>query len=531
MSSKSDIDANLRTLRNRAADESINTPIGAAAIGTNALHSVGTGLTVFPRIDYRMLGITAGEAREWSRKVKKEFNLWASSKECDIYRRNCFYDLQYIAYTAYLTDGDAFALFRRKMPTPNMPYSLRLQLLESNRVSNPQEPGVLMPMGPLSVEMRNVETGNRIVSGVEIDDDGAIVAYWVSDKVPGDPVDISGTTHWQRVEAFGRKTGMPNALQICHDTRADQYRGVPYLAPVLETLKQLSRYTTAELASAIVKTFFSIFFTQSQTNGDVADILGNAVGSYEGSSITPVVDVGEYALGPGTLNALPRGVDVKAMDASNAQSTFQPFLEELIKQVGAALNIPHEVLTKSFQSSYSASRAALLQAWDEFKARRIWFARDFCQPVYEIWLMEAVATGRIDAPGFFEDPLTRAAWCNAEWFGPTMSILDPVKDVTGSNLRVTYGLSTNEREAAEMTGSDFEENADQLAYEFQYLKDKGLLKEAGKGLGLEQDANGGKQSDGNDDDTDDESQQKGVRQNEEQEEQIRKRLLGVPQRR
>lgn len=531
MSSKSDIDANLRTLRNRAADEAINTPIGAAAIGTNALHSVGTGLTVFPRIDYRTLGITASEAREWSRKVKKEFNLWASSKECDIYRRNCFYDLQYIAYTAYLTDGDAFALFRRKMPMPNMPYSLRLQLLESNRVSNPQEPGVLMPMGPLSVEMRNVETGNRIVSGVEIDDDGAIVAYWVSDKVPGDPVDISGITHWQRVEAFGRKTGMPNALQVCHDTRADQYRGVPYLAPVLETLKQLSRYTTAELASAIVKTFFSIFFTQSQTNGDVADILGNAVGSYEGSSITPVVDVGEYALGPGTLNALPRGVDVKAMDASNAQSTFQPFLEELIKQVGAALNIPHEVLTKSFQSSYSASRAALLQAWDEFKARRIWFARDFCQPVYEEWLMEAVATGRIDAPGFFEDPLIRAAWCSAEWFGPTMSILDPVKDVTGSNLRVTYGLSTNEREAAEMTGSDFEENADQLAYEFQYLKDKGLLKESGKGLGLERDANGEKQSDGNDDDTDDESQQKGVRQNEEQEEQIKKRLLGVPQRR
>lgn len=42
--------------------------------------------------------------------------------------------------------------------------------------------------------------------------------------------------------------------------------------------------------------------------------------------------------------------------------------------------------------------------------RREWFANDFCKPIYEIWLSEAVALGRIQAPGFFSDPLIRAAW-------------------------------------------------------------------------------------------------------------------------
>lgn len=88
--------------------------------------------------------------------------------------------------------------------------------------------------------------------------------------------------------------------------------------------------------------------------------------------------------------------------------------------------------------------------------------RDFCQPVYEAWLTEAVAIGRLDAPGFFADPVIKAAHCNANWHGPTMSILDPVKDITGSALRVQYGYSTREHEAAEMTGTDFEENLDQL---------------------------------------------------------------------
>ena len=171
--------------------------------------------------------------------------------------------------------------------------------------------------------------------------------------------------------------------------------------------------------------------------------------SFDGDPHAPVVDVGEYSLAVGTMNALPRGVDVKSVDASNAQSTFDSFTTHLIKQIGAAIGQPYEVLMKNFTASYSASRAALLQAWDEYKQRRTWFARDFCQPVYEMWLAEAVAIGRIHAPGFFSDPLIRKAWCSAEWFGPTMSILDPVKDVNGSRLRVQFGLSTLEREAAE----------------------------------------------------------------------------------
>ena len=41
-------------------------------------------------------------------------------------------------------------------------------------------------------------------------------------------------------------------------------------------------------------------------------------------------------------------------------------------------------------------------------------------------------------------------------------------------MRVQYGLSTREREAAEMTGTDFEENLDQLAWELKMIESKGL---------------------------------------------------------
>lgn len=468
---KADIGANLSTLRDRSADLAINTPVGTAAINTSTTHTVGAGLNVFPRPKFQILGISAEEARAWARKVRAEFDLWAESKDCDIYRKNNLYDMQSIAYQGYLTDGDSFAVFRRKPTTPDMPYTLRLQLIEGNRVSNPLTDSTYVTGDPTGVEALNPDNGNRILNGVEIDTDGAIVAYWVSNQVPGEPI-TSMLTTWARVEAYGKRTSIPNVLQISNDTRPEQYRGVPYLAPVIETLKQVYRYTNAELTSAIIKSYFALFFTEAVTNsGSLNDMLAdNGVDD----PTEPVVDVSEYNLGPGTLNALPKGVDVKSVDASNAQSTFEVFSTQLIKQVGAALNQPYEVLMKNFNSSYSASRAAMLQAWEEYKLRRKWFARDFCQPIYEVWLMEAVANGRIEAPGFFDDPLIRKAWCNADWFGPTMSILDPVKDMNGSTLRVENGVSTREREAAEMTGTDLEENIAQLAFEKQLMEKYGM---------------------------------------------------------
>lgn len=477
-SAKSDINAHLDILRSRAADQVINTPIGSAAIATTTQYTVGAGLKVFPKIKYKMLDMKPDEAEEWNKKASAEFDLWASSKLCDIRKRNNFYDLQEILYKAYMTDGDSFALFRRGY-NENMPYTLRIQAIEGNRVSNPMGQDYYGITGPLSVEMLAPNGVNKIVNGVEVNKDGAVEAYWISNKVPYDPVEINRATNWTRIEAFGQLVGKPNVLHICHDERPEQYRGVPYLAPVLTALKQVSRYADAELVAAIMRSFFTLFFTstgKSSVAGDISGVLGAS--TYEGEGADPqepVVNASEYHLGPGTINALPKNIDVKSVGVDGGQATFDSFVTQFVKQISASLNIPYEVLMKSFTSSYSASRAALLQAWEQFKLRRAWFTRDFCQPVYEMWLVEAVATGRLEAPGFFSDPAIRFAYSNAEWYGPSMSILDPIKDVNGAALRIQYGLSTPEREAAEMTGSDFYENLEAIRIAKSKVKDSGVV--------------------------------------------------------
>ena len=181
-----------------------------------------------------------------------------------------------------------------------------------------------------------------------------------------------------------------------------------------------------------------------------------------------------YEIGPGMVNMLAPGEGVEIADAKRPSSNFDAFTTSLAKYVGAALEIPVELLVKNFSSSYSASRAALLEAWKAFRMKRSWMAADFCQPVYEIFLTEAIASGRLKAPGFFLDPLIRAAYCGAQWNGPAQGMIDPVKEVNAAEKRINIGISTRQRETIEMTGGDFDSNVPQLAREKQLMEAAGI---------------------------------------------------------
>lgn len=469
-SPQSDIDVNLNTLRARSADSVISSPVATSSINTSRTNVIGAGLRLSPKPKYKLLGITAEEAEEWAKHTKEEFDLWASSKFSDALRKNNWYDQQDIAYQCYMIDGDSFAVFKYREPVPGMPYALRVQLVEASRVCNPGVQSLVGTISPWFVTVRNPDNGNRIINGVEVDDDGAVVAYWICNRYPYDPTNTTQLPKWRRIEAFGPLTGQPNILQICHDERPEQYRGVPYLSPVLENVKQVGRYTDAELTAAIVKSFFSLFFKEQYVSN-----YGFPLQSVFGPHERVKIDRDAFELGPGTLNVLPPGYDVTSVDAQRSLSTFEPFVKQLVTQIGAALEQPYEVIMKAFNSSYTASRAALLQAWAAYKTRRIWFARDFCQPSYEAWLAEAVAIGRVKIPdGDFADPLKRKAWANAEWYGPVMGVLDPVKEVQGAALRVQYGFSTREKEAAEMTGTSWDDNVERLASENATMAKLGL---------------------------------------------------------
>ena len=82
-----------------------------------------------------MLGISAEAAKDWQRKAEAEFALWADRKEnCDATGMNNLYGLEQLALISWLQSGDVFPVFKRYKATPLNPYSLRIHLVEADRV-------------------------------------------------------------------------------------------------------------------------------------------------------------------------------------------------------------------------------------------------------------------------------------------------------------------------------------------------------------------------------------------------------------
>ncbi|MGG3448640.1 phage portal protein [Domibacillus aminovorans] len=448
-----DIEYNIPKLRERSRDLYMGAPLATGALKTMRTNVVGSGLKLNAQIDADYLGLSMEEADQWETNVEREFSLWADSIHCDAQRMSNFYQLQQLAFLSWLMNGDTFCLLpiiERK----EMPYDLRVQIIEADRVCNPSQ-------------MSN-EFDRTVVNGVEINKNGEVVAYHIADLHP-DSVAGMTTNKWVRVEKFGSETGRPNVLHLIEMERPEQRRGVPVLAPVIESMKQLARYSDAELMAAVVNAFYSVFITTESGTND--DTLGSIA---EGDTIDDEDD-SSIELGTGTVHFLGENEKIQEASPGRPNANFDGFVTSICRQIGTALEIPYEVLLKNFTSSYSASRGALLEAWKMFRMRRQWMADSFCQPIYEEFLTEAIAKGRIEAPGFFTDPMIRKAYCQAEWNGPSQGQLDPLKEVNAAEKRVQNGFTTRAQETVALGGGDFFRNHALRVVEERLRREGGLV--------------------------------------------------------
>lgn len=433
-SPESDVITDLPALRAASREAERNHPVGTAAIGTTVSHSVGSGLSCNPAINAAFLRLTEQQQKAWQQDVAMRFGHWASSKDCDLGRRQTFYEIQDLVLRTVCCSGDTLVVTPMVERRGQVGRHLALQTIEADRISNPN----------------NTSNTPTLTEGVECaPDTGEAVAFHVCSRHPGD-FTTGGVRTWERIAARGESSGRLNALHVYRMLRPDLRRGVPILGPVLEPLRQLSRFAQAELDAAVNSALFALFaemdskafdetFTE-ESKGQLVERAAKWSGEIESGQV---------------MNLLP-GEKVTSPTPGRPNPAFDPFFRSCVQQIGMAIGMPSEVLLMSYTSSYSAARAALLMAWRMFMGWREFLRVNFCQPVYDLWLSEEIAAGRIAAPGFFSDHVVRAAWSGAHWVGDGPGSIDPEKEVNAAKERVALGISTLQAESQAFDGVDWE---------------------------------------------------------------------------
>jgi len=435
----------------------------AGAVEKEVESVVGAQFRPTPKPDFRALGLDAAWAADFKRQVQSDWRAWAEDplNMADLSRTQSVGQMLGGAYRSYVVDGDALAQIAWR---PDRARGTCLRLIDPDLLSNPMD----MP------------DEEYLRGGIELDQDGAAVAYHFRQAHRATLWPGTKAMEWMslpREEVWGR----PIILHHFDKKRDGQTRGVSRLAPIIEALQMEDQYGRTELQAAILNAALALFVRSPMDAETMAEAL-------EDSSVADgIKKYDEYRtefhgedgvrFGGARVPHLFPGEEIEAVSAVRPASQFGEFEGAVLRKIASGLGISYEQLSSDWsKTNYSSARAALIEIWRGWTSKRESFAQGFCQPLYLAWLEEQITEGHIalpeGAPDFYD---AWAFYTRADWIGPGKGFVDPVKEATAAGVRVSLGLSTMEREAAELTGSDHSENIEQIQMEIESMKGLGIM--------------------------------------------------------
>ena len=476
-SADSDLLPDLETLRERQRDLGRNNGIASGYFRTMGDNVVGTGPRLAMMPDYRALGRDKEWAQEYSKLVESYFRSFAESRECDVRGQLDFGLMSRQVFYSTLLNGDAVVLpIWNPRSQPMYRWATQLQVIESDRLSNPD----------------NQMDTDELRGGVRINPFGRPLGYYIRSSHPGDRFwNMRYFDKWAYIQAetaWGRK----RVVHTFDPERTGQNRGRPVLTAVMKQFRMLDKYQSTEMQAAVINAVIAAFLETPLDGTAASELLGTAEGVSNNNKLDAYQSMQQSVAVPldgSMVMTLPPGTKMNAWSPNRPSDAFGPFIDAVVRNMSAGLNLPYELLMKDFSRvNYSSARAALLEAYRFFATHRYWLKVFWLDEVLRLWMEEAISYGLlgITLEEYYQN---QYAYSKCNWIWPGRGWVDPVKESQASEIRVGIGISTLQTECAEQ-GKDWEEVLEQLAVEAARKAELGIV--LGDGRSLPQDAaNGG----------------------------------------
>lgn len=457
----------------RVRDVVRNDGWASAAVTRTIDNVIGADFRPISKPDYlalqSMTGIKEFDhvwADEFGQAVEANYRSWAHDpgRYCDTQRNLTMPQLMALAFRHKCVDGDALGMLHwrpQRIGIGRARYATAVQVIDPDRLSNPQ----------LNFDQQTMR------GGVEVDEDGAAVAYWIRRAHQGDWFSAEKSLHWDRIP---RETdwGRPIIIHDFDHDRAAQHRGgAGMLAPVLQRLKMLIKYDGTELDAAIINAIFAAYIESPFDDEFASEALEDSdrLKTYSDHRAEFHADR-KMRIGDARISHLFPGEKIGTVSASRPTSNFADFENAMLRNVAAGTGTSAQMISQNWSDvNYSSYRAAMLEVWKTFHRKRTNFASGYGHPIYCGFLEESMEVDDLPlpagAPPFIE---CRVAYSRAKWMGPGRGYVDPEKEKAGAILGMDAGLSTLEDECAELGGSDWREKVGQRAVERAKFQQLGL---------------------------------------------------------
>lgn len=367
-------------------------------------------------------------------KLEEAWHKWGQPKHCTVTGDMSWLDVQKMALRSVARDG---GFLIRKIRTSMNPFGFALQLMEIDYLNTDHN----------SAQSDN---GPVVKMGIEKDNWGRVLAYWLFPTHPGDM--------WGG-ESFGRELRVPadDIIHLYAPERMGQTIGVPWLISSITRLRMLGGYEEAELVAARVASCKGGFYIKpggQQYSGETDPATGQMTTSME----------------PGAFETLPEGWDFKPNDPQHPTTNYGAYVKACLRGIASGLGISYGTLSGDMSdANFSSMRAGLLDEREQWKMLQAWVVTHLCQSIFTPWLESSLMTGAIELPLAKLDKFNRPCWRGRRW-----QWVDPQSDVTASLAAINGGLTSRSKVISE-NGSDLEDVFDELAEEKRLADADGLV--------------------------------------------------------
>ncbi|MBP1852129.1 phage portal protein [Rhizobium halophytocola] len=453
----------------------------AGAVDQIVADTIGIELKLNAKPDLSGLGYSGREQADWCRLVEKEWKRWAwNARECDLAGVMTVPEMQDAQLRTAIATGEGFAAFdfvsRRQRELHGLETGTKVSLIPPHRCKR---------------TTREIE---GLQGGIFFDAVGRPLKYRFQSREGGIEV--------ERDLAAG---------DVCHvmdrGRNPNSPRGITEIAPALKVVAQYDQLADATLTTALLQTAFAATIkspeaseqafdalqTLSETEapvgyeGDWSEFVGGIVEDMVGlwgQRLSALKENGIAMNDAGRINHLGPGEEFQMHTAATPGSQYLPFSQNMQREMARCLGITFESFAMDHSNSgYSSVRMAVSTIWPVTLRRRERIVGPFTQALYERWLEEGIAEGRIPLKGGYRAFLAnrqKVVW--AEWRGPAKPSADPYKDALAEKVSLETGSTTLQRIYAER-GLDWDEETEQIALEAEKFKTIGVTAPHGRSTG------------------------------------------------
>ena len=431
-SADAEVLGDLPVLRSRARELGRDDAIASGISGSFCNNVIGTGITPQART----------EDEETNRRLEA---VWAERAllldPVDMLPHG---QAQRLVFRKWFEDGEVL----RKVAKVRPHEPVWFETIEADRLATPREH----------------LTNPRFRNGVERDEHGRVVAYWIMRSHPGD---LMGGPVMRDANQFVRTSpAMCRHLKLVE--RPGQSRGVPAFHAVLQDLRDLDLLIVACLKRVQIAACLSVFIKTLNPIDNVLDTTAKKYGYVLDQEITP-----------GMIFKLYPDEEIQTLIPNFPVPELEPFMIMLARRVGAALGISWQVVLKDFsKSTYSSARTDLLESRQVYAVFQSAYISQCLNWEWQTVMDDAALRGDARLSGITPEERRAVHWIPNGW-----KWVDPVKEAAGAQLELEMGTQTLRDLCAEK-GRDWEEQLRQRlreeAREAELRKEMGLApKQAG----------------------------------------------------